>query len=188
MREPAPSSPEPSSAVTGMGSNGTSTSDSSPSSDTTSMWPLHQQKPWPRLTNTRGIDMPRRVWLLILCATMMNMRAPLKSSRASALMTHTAAAAEAIQARSDRPTSAIELPWTALPSMNNGAPSWVPYRYGTVPGTGYRLDGCEVRLCVRVCACVSRVCPGSPRCLFTGTGGFEGERVVLNSCAGHALC
>ena len=30
------------------------------------------------------------------------------------------------------------------------------------------LDGCEVRLCppcVRVCACVSRVCPGSPRCL-----------------------
>ena len=22
--------------------------------------------------------------------------------------------------------------------------------------------------CVRVCACVSRVCPGSPRCLFTG--------------------
>ena len=23
--------------------------------------------------------------------------------------------------------------------------------------------------CVRVCACVSRVCPGSPRCLFTGT-------------------
>jgi len=31
-------------------------------------------------------------------------------------------------------------------------------------------DGCEVRLChpcARVCARVSRVCPGSPRCLFT---------------------
>ena len=38
------------------------------------------------------------------------------------------------------------------------------------------LDGCEVRRC-DPCAlvrprvpCVSRVCPGSPRCLFTGTG------------------
>ena len=31
------------------------------------------------------------------------------------------------------------------------------------------LDGCEVRLC-DPCARVSRVCPGSPRCLFTGTG------------------
>ena len=36
------------------------------------------------------------------------------------------------------------------------------------------LDGCEVRLCdpcahVRPCVpCVSRVCPGFPRCLFTG--------------------
>ena len=38
------------------------------------------------------------------------------------------------------------------------------------------LDGHEVRLCdpcdhrVSVCARVSRVCPGSPRCLFTGSG------------------
>ena len=37
------------------------------------------------------------------------------------------------------------------------------------------VDGCEVRPCdpcarVRPCVpCVSRVCPGSPRCLFTGT-------------------
>ena len=76
---------------------------------------------------------------------------------------------------------------------------------GGVVGFG-TLDGCEeseVRLCdpcVRVCACVSRVCvpappappvsfyrcvsrvcPGSPRCLFTGTGTelypvFEGAR------------
>ena len=30
------------------------------------------------------------------------------------------------------------------------------------------LDGCEVRLC-DPCARVSRVCPGSPRSLFTGT-------------------
>ena len=39
-------------------------------------------------------------------------------------------------------------------------------------GVSLGLDACEVRLCppcVRVCACVSRVCPGSPRCLFTGT-------------------
>ena len=38
-------------------------------------------------------------------------------------------------------------------------------------GVSLGLDACEVRLCppcVRVCACVSRVCPGSPRCLFTG--------------------
>ena len=35
-----------------------------------------------------------------------------------------------------------------------------------------RLDACEVRLCdpcARVRARVSLVCPGSPRCLFTGT-------------------
>ena len=42
-------------------------------------------------------------------------------------------------------------------------------------GVSLGLDGCEVRLCdpcarVRPCVpCVSRVCPGSPRCLFTGT-------------------
>ena len=42
-------------------------------------------------------------------------------------------------------------------------------------GVSLGLDGCEVCLCVP-CArvrprvpCVSRVCPGSPRCLFTGT-------------------
>ena len=42
------------------------------------------------------------------------------------------------------------------------------------------LDGCEVRLCdpcalvrLRV-PCVSRVCTGSPRCLFTGPGGAGG--------------
>ena len=38
-------------------------------------------------------------------------------------------------------------------------------------GVSMGLDACEVRLCppcVRVCACVSRVCPGSPRCIFTG--------------------
>ena len=35
------------------------------------------------------------------------------------------------------------------------------------------LDGCEVLLCdpcARVRPCVPCVCPGSPRCLFTGTG------------------
>ena len=35
-------------------------------------------------------------------------------------------------------------------------------------GVSLGLDGCEVRLC-DPCARVSRVCPGSPRCLFTGT-------------------
>ena len=38
----------------------------------------------------------------------------------------------------------------------------------TAVGCMVGLDGCEVRLC-DPCARVSRVCPGSPRCLFTGT-------------------
>ena len=54
---------------------------------------------------------------------------------------------------------------------------WVPGRPvgGARAGVSLGLDGCEVRLCdpcarVRPCVpCVSRVCPGSPRCLFTGT-------------------
>ena len=34
------------------------------------------------------------------------------------------------------------------------------------------LDGCEVRMCdpCDPCARVSRVCPGSPQCLFTDAG------------------
>ena len=48
---------------------------------------------------------------------------------------------------------------------------------GGVGGFGWMVVTCEVRLCVpcarvRPCVpcvpCVSRVCPGSPRCLFTG--------------------
>ena len=50
-------------------------------------------------------------------------------------------------------------------------------------GVSLSLDGCEVRLCdpcVRVCACVSRVCPGSPRCLLTGTVPLS--RVSADGC------
>ena len=55
------------------------------------------------------------------------------------------------------------------------------------------LDGCEVRLCdpgdpcarVPVCARVSRVCPGSPRCSCAGTGSNkDGVRVVEDSDRG----
>ena len=41
------------------------------------------------------------------------------------------------------------------------------------------LDGCEVRLC-DPCARVSRVCPGSPRCLFT-VSKTPGSDVILSS-------
>ena len=56
-------------------------------------------------------------------------------------------------------------------AVESAAVSAVAWSCGCVVGFGC---GCEVRLCdpcarVRPCVpCVSRVCPGSPRCLFTG--------------------
>ena len=45
--------------------------------------------------------------------------------------------------------------------------SWLVPRHRRPDGRGLvGLDGCEARLC-DPCARVSRVCPGSPRCLFT---------------------
>ena len=68
-------------------------------------------------------------------------------------------------------------------------PATVSARSRGRAGVSLGLDGCEVCLCVP-CArvrprvpCVSRVCPGSPRCLFTG---FGSPRSVYRYCSSAA--
>ena len=58
----------------------------------------------------------------------------------------------------------VSVPRTTVPAVARAA---VPV--ASLLSRGWvGLDGCEVRLC-DPCARVSRVCPGSPRSLFTGT-------------------
>ena len=75
-----------------------------------------------------------------------------------------------------RPWGAVGSPGLRLLLRLLIRPRFRPSQRGRA-GVSLGLDGCEVRLCdlcVRVCACVSLVCPGSPRCLFTPVSFYPG--------------
>ena len=70
----------------------------------------------------------------------------------------------------DDPERAVEICGSGCTGTRPGPPGvFLPVLSVGRDRTAVGLVCCEVRLC-DPCASVSRVCPGSPQCLFTGTG------------------